>query len=195
MLDIVASYHYMQFQGSLMNQTWENGKKPSFGHDFGPFGRNSGRQFIYLFIYFFQKSGSSVTRYHGQLSSCTISEKINDPVLRKLSDGRTDEQTVESDFIGRCLTNVERLKIFREKTAILFKKSNLFGQTLFTYHPAKQFFRYHVYIFSSLDIWIPKCVLTMKQLLDQGADHSLWLSSCREFNLCWTFVILIFLYM
>ena len=73
-----------------------------------------------LFIYFFQKSGSSVTRYHGQLSSCTISEKINDPVLRKLSDVRTDGQTDESDFIGHCLTNAERLKIFRKKKAICF---------------------------------------------------------------------------
>ena len=36
MLDIVASYHCMQFQGKLKNQTWENGKKPSFGIDFGP---------------------------------------------------------------------------------------------------------------------------------------------------------------
>ena len=26
MLHIVASYHCMQFQGKLMNQTWENGK-------------------------------------------------------------------------------------------------------------------------------------------------------------------------
>ena len=26
MLDIVVSYNYMQFQGQLMNQTWENGK-------------------------------------------------------------------------------------------------------------------------------------------------------------------------
>ena len=32
----------------------------------------------------------SVTRYHGQLSSCAISEKTNDPILRKLSDGQTD---------------------------------------------------------------------------------------------------------
>ena len=49
---------------------------------------------------------SSVTRYHGLPSSCTISEKANDTILRKLSDGRTDEridgQTDESDFIGRC---------------------------------------------------------------------------------------------
>ena len=34
MLDIVASYHCMQFQGKLMNQTWENDKKPSFKTDF-----------------------------------------------------------------------------------------------------------------------------------------------------------------
>ena len=27
MLDIIASYHSMEFQGKLMNQTWENGKK------------------------------------------------------------------------------------------------------------------------------------------------------------------------
>ena len=53
----------------------------------------------------------SVTRYHGQLSSCTISEKTNDPILRKLSDGRTDGQTDESDFTGRGPTNVERPKI------------------------------------------------------------------------------------
>ena len=61
---------------------------------------------------------SSVTRYHGQLSSCTISEKTNDPILRKLSDGRTetdrltDGQTDEGDFIGRCPPNVERPHCF-----------------------------------------------------------------------------------
>ena len=37
MLNIVASYHCIQFQGKLINQTLENGKKPSFGPDFGPF--------------------------------------------------------------------------------------------------------------------------------------------------------------
>ena len=42
MLDIVASFHCMQFQGKLINQTWENGEKPSFGTDFGPFGPNLG---------------------------------------------------------------------------------------------------------------------------------------------------------
>ena len=27
MLEVVASYHCMEFQGKLMNQTWENDKK------------------------------------------------------------------------------------------------------------------------------------------------------------------------
>ena len=59
---------------------------------------------------FFLKSlAPLVTRYYGQLSSCTISEKTNDPILRKLSDGWTDRWTTDgqmdkSDFIGCCPT-------------------------------------------------------------------------------------------
>ena len=34
----------------------------------------------------------SVTRYHGQLSLCTISEKTNDPILGKFSDGQRDRE-------------------------------------------------------------------------------------------------------
>ena len=63
--------------------------------------------------FFFKNLASLVTRYHGQLSSCTISDKTNDPILRKLSDGWTDGQTDESDFIGRCPTNIERPTWFR----------------------------------------------------------------------------------
>ena len=63
-------------------------KKPIFGPDLGPFGPNSGCQ-----IFFFKNLASIVTRYHGQLSSCTISEKTNGQILRKLSDGQRDERT------------------------------------------------------------------------------------------------------
>ena len=43
MLDIIASYQCMQFQGKLMNQTLESDKKKaSFGLDFGPFCPKSG---------------------------------------------------------------------------------------------------------------------------------------------------------
>ena len=60
-------------------------KKTSFGPDFDLFGPNLGCQV------FFPKIWLSITRYHGQLS-CTVSEKINDPILRKRSDGRMDGQ-------------------------------------------------------------------------------------------------------
>ena len=87
MLDIVASYHRMQFQRKLMTQTQENGDKPHFVPDLGPFSPNSGCQF------FFKNLALSVTRYHGQVSSCTISEKTSDSILRKSSDRRTDGRT------------------------------------------------------------------------------------------------------
>ena len=38
MLDIVASYHCMHFQGKLMMQTLENSEKPHFWPDLGPLG-------------------------------------------------------------------------------------------------------------------------------------------------------------
>ena len=80
--------------------------------DFVPFGPNSGRQL------FFKNLAPSVSRSHAQLSLCTISEKTNDSIFRKLSDGRTDRRTdgrtdgqaTDSDFIGRCPTNLERPK-------------------------------------------------------------------------------------
>ena len=55
MLDFVPSYHCMQFQGKLMNQTWEHVKKPSFRTDFGPFGPNLGPK---LFIIYFTSTTS-----------------------------------------------------------------------------------------------------------------------------------------
>ena len=47
-----------------------------------------------------------------------MSEKNNDPILRKVSDGRTEgqanRQMDESDFIGRCPTNIEHPIIFEK---------------------------------------------------------------------------------
>ena len=61
--------------------------------------------------FFFTNLAFSVTRYHGQISECKISEKTNDPIMSKFSDGRTDRQTDrqtdECDFIGRPPTNDE----------------------------------------------------------------------------------------
>ena len=38
----------MQFKGKLTNQTCENGKKPKFGPDFGPFGPNLGPKIFFV---------------------------------------------------------------------------------------------------------------------------------------------------
>ena len=68
-----------------MIQNQQNGKKLYFGHDLGLLDPNSNHDF-----FFPQKNlASSVSRYHGQLSSCTIS----DPILRKLSDGQMGRRT------------------------------------------------------------------------------------------------------
>ena len=46
-------------------------------------------QFVPPNIFFFKNLALLVTRYYGQLLSCTILEKTNDPILRKFSYGRT----------------------------------------------------------------------------------------------------------
>ena len=101
MLDIVASYHCMQFQGKHMIQTQGNDQKTHFGPDLGPLGPNSGHQF------FFQNLASSVARYYSQQYQKKLMIQSRENLV---TDGRTDGQTDESDFIGRCPTNVERSK-------------------------------------------------------------------------------------
>ena len=75
MLYIVESYPCMQFQGKLIHQTRENGKKsPSFGPDFGPFDPN----------FFFSWVLPQVdVRPCCKLSLYTISRKANETNLRK----------------------------------------------------------------------------------------------------------------
>ena len=89
-------------------------KQNNFRSNFGPLGQISATNF-----FFFENLAWSVTRYLGQLSSGTISEKSNDSILRKLSngetDGETDGQMEESDFIGCCQTNVEQ-SVINDKT-------------------------------------------------------------------------------
>ena len=113
-------------------------------------GSTSGHNFFFFF--FFKNLASSVLTYHGQLSSCTISEKTNDPILRKLSDGQTngwtdgrtdrrmdrrrDEQTNKSDFTGHSPTNAERPKSEKTDESILSNacmyictNGNTYGET------------------------------------------------------------------
>ena len=75
----------MKCQGKLKIQTQENYEKSHFGPILGPY--------IGAANFFIKNLALSVTRCHGQLFSCTMPEKNNDPILRKFSDGWTDEQT------------------------------------------------------------------------------------------------------
>lgn len=59
-------------------------KKPSLRPDFGALAQ------FWVANFFLKNLVSSVTRYRGQESPCTISEKTNGPVLRKFSDGQMD---------------------------------------------------------------------------------------------------------
>ena len=86
MLDINASYHWMQLQEKLRDQTWENEKKKtSFGSDFCLFGPN-----LDCKIFFFKNLALPVTRCHGP---CRIKKKLMIQFLENLvTDGQTDRQ-------------------------------------------------------------------------------------------------------
>ena len=88
MLEIVASYHCMHFQGKLLNQTWENCKKPNFGPNSGLFGQNFDHQFFFFSsskIWLCQSLDIMASYHHVHYQT-----KNNDPILRKFSDRWTD---------------------------------------------------------------------------------------------------------
>ena len=74
MLDIVARYHRIQFQGNFVIQTQENGKKPHFGPALSLLCPNSGHQFLFIKL---------AVRHCSNLSSYAIYKKTNEPNLRK----------------------------------------------------------------------------------------------------------------
>ena len=70
-----------------MNQTWENGKKPSFEQNFGPFGQIwAAKNFSQILLH---QSLDIMISYHHVL----LSGKIYDPILKKFNDGWKDRQT------------------------------------------------------------------------------------------------------
>ena len=49
----------MQFKGKLLSHTWENGEKPNFWSNFGPFNPNLGPQIFFMNFTF--KSSQDIT--------------------------------------------------------------------------------------------------------------------------------------
>ena len=79
----------MQFQGKRMVQTQKNGEKLHFVSDLRPLNSKSDRHFFFPF----RNLAFSVTRYHDQVSSCTISEKTN------VFFNENNLKSLKSDFI------------------------------------------------------------------------------------------------
>ena len=96
MLDIVASYHCMQFQGKCKIQTKENGEKLYFGPDLGQLGTNSGRHF-----FFFLNLTSTVSYNHVKYRKKLMIESSENLVTDPRTDGRTDRRLPDGQTDGR----------------------------------------------------------------------------------------------
>ena len=66
----------MQFQGKLMKQTWENGKKPSFESDFGSFGPNLGHQNYFSNIWLRQSLDQSLDTVENTCEGIHLSVRL-----------------------------------------------------------------------------------------------------------------------
>ena len=114
-LDILASYHCIQFQGKLMNQTWKNGKKTNFGPNFDPFSPNLSHQIFFSKIWLHQSLDIIVSYQYVQYQKKIMIKSWENLVMDERTDGRTDwkmdKRTDESGFIGCCPSNFEHIKI------------------------------------------------------------------------------------
>ena len=88
-LDIIASYNSMQFQGKLMIQTQENDKEPHFGPNLGSLDPNSSHQFFFSKIWLCQSLDIMVSSHHVQYQKKLMIQSLENLV----TDGQTDRQT------------------------------------------------------------------------------------------------------
>ena len=123
---IDASYHCMQYQGKLADQNWENGKKNLvLGLILAHLVQ------IWAAEFFFQKPGSAsnliswsaIIMYNTRKNWWSNLEETywrTDGRTDGRTDRQTDGQTDKSDFIGRCLTYIERPKIKNYSIVLIF---------------------------------------------------------------------------
>ena len=104
-LDIVPSYHPMQFKGKLMKQIGQNDKKPNFRPNFGRLWPDSNCQFFLFFFFFFSKIWLSQSLDKVSYHLVQYQKKIMIQSWEWWADKQTDEQMDYSDFIGCCLNN------------------------------------------------------------------------------------------
>ena len=120
MLDIAASYHYMQFQGKLKNQTWKIEKNLVLGLIFANLAQIQAANF-FLKIWLCQSLDAMVSYLHVQYQKKLQIQSLENLVTERQTDRPTEGQAHKSDSIGCCPTNIECPKANRK---YLKKESN-----------------------------------------------------------------------
>ena len=94
----------MQLVGKLMDQTWENGKKPNFGLNFGSFGQNLGPKYFFLWVVPLLD-----VRHCCKLSYMQFQVKLMNQTWEN------DKKNLVSGTILACLTQVRTANFFWSK--------------------------------------------------------------------------------
>ena len=114
MLDIVVSYHCVQFYGKLTNQTCKNDKKLFFVQ-FWPIWPKFGPSIFFSKIWHHQSLEIMVSYHHVQYQKKLMIQ----PWENLVTDCQTDQQT-ESDFIGHYPKNYIPRRLDQVKNWSLF---------------------------------------------------------------------------
>ena len=162
---------------------------------------------FFLFFFFppLKNLALSLTRYHGELLSCNISEKTNEPIFRKCSDWQThwwmeglmDGQMDDSDLIGLSPTNAECQTKYNIFQTVLRGPHSYNGlRTKLERYNTSVFLRYYATsIFEEHKI----CLNCTKSLLimyyssiNTQNNEDLWCTSVSLFNFTLLSTILLF---
>ena len=169
MLDIVASYHCMQFQGNLMKQTWENTKNLVLGLILVHLAQIWAIKICFSKIWLCQSLAIMISYHHGQYQKKLITQSLENLV----TDGRIDGQEEGSDFIGCSRTNVERPTIKNR----LFKKYLKRGKLWVTFCLWLRFLHF------SEEIWFKIIILLVHKV---GKIETFWANFDPHFSNIWT---------
>ena len=90
MLEIVERYHWMQFQGKLMNQTWKNGSKEQFRTWFWPICAKFGPPKFFSKIWLCYSVDILNSYHHVQYQKKLVIKSWQDLVTDGWTDWRTD---------------------------------------------------------------------------------------------------------
>ena len=127
--------------------TWFRPIEPKFG--------------LPIYLFFLKNLALSVTRYHGSVSTCKMSEKNKDPILMKFSEGwsvaqtdrqtgrQTERQTDEREWFHKKLSDWRRVPKIQVEKLLFSVKWALFEQHLI--QSVNTFFK--KYFFRKISLW------------------------------------------